>query len=38
MEAPVRTKPIVQPRVEPQRKPGFEPKRWCPIQVEPLAP
>ena len=37
-----KTKPIVtpktSPRVQPDPMPNFEPERWCPAQIEKIAP
>ena len=37
-----KTKPIVTPKtnpqVQPDREPNFEPGRWCPNQIEKIAP
>jgi hypothetical protein len=31
-------KPETAPQVTPQREPAFEPERWCPKQIEKVAP
>jgi len=30
--------PKTSPRVQPERQPNFEPARWCPNQIEKIAP
>ena len=31
-------KPEIAPQVMPQREPAFDPERWCPKQIERVAP